>query len=269
MEKKKFLQTTTFGAGALSLTALCNVSHAQVQPKPLGLSATAMTYQTTATIYQNALATPADIAGWRMEGEAAVSFPRGRMRMENLRDAEEGQDANFVHWCPRQFSDNIEISWDFWPLAEPGLCILFFSAQGRNGEDIFDPQLKPRSGPYDQYHHGDINALHISYFRRRAPKEIPFHLCNLRKSHGFYMVAQGADPIPSVAQSAGPYRIRVVKMGALIEFRISDLPILNWRDDGQTYGPILGDGKIGFRQMAPLIAEYANFTVKTVEPKRA
>jgi hypothetical protein len=36
--------------------------------------------------------------------------------------------------------------------------------------------------------------------------------------------------------------------------------------DGKTYGPILDRGKIGFRQMTPLIAEYANLVVKKVVP---
>jgi hypothetical protein len=35
--------------------------------------------------------------------------------------------------------------------------------------------------------------------------------------------------------------------------------------DGKSHGPLLGGGKIGFRQMAPLIAEYANFRVRALE----
>jgi hypothetical protein len=79
------------------------------------------------------------------------------------------------------------------------------------------------------------------------------------------MVAQGADPLPSVADATPPYRIQVVKCGPEVAFYINDLPILNYLDDGETYGPLLGRGKIGFRQMAPLIAEYANLQVHTVE----
>ena len=37
-------------------------------------------------IYQNPLAQPGDVADWRMEGEASVSFPDGRMRLEGARD---------------------------------------------------------------------------------------------------------------------------------------------------------------------------------------
>ena len=46
---------------------------------------------------------------------------------------------------------------------------------------------------------------------------------------------------------------------------VNDLPVLRWVDDGESYGPLLAGGKIGFRQMAPLIAEYANLQIHTVE----
>ena len=79
------------------------------------------------------------------------------------------------------------------------------------------------------------------------------------------MVSQGADPIPCVEFSKGPYRIRVVKAGPVVEFFINDLPIFIYQDDGTTFGPVWGEGKIGFRQMAPLVAEYANLLVTRVE----
>ncbi len=65
------------------------------------------------------------------------------------------------------------------------------------------------------------------------------------------MVAKGAGP---------PYRIKLAKKNGLIEFGINDLSLLSWKDDGQ-HGKILGRGKVGFRQMAPLVEEYANITV--------
>ena len=80
------------------------------------------------------------------------------------------------------------------------------------------------------------------------------------------MVAQGADPIPSVEDATAPYQIQLVKCGAHISFAINDLPIFAWHDDGVTYGPRLGGGKLGFRQMAPLIGEYANLVVQAVVP---
>lgn len=231
-------------------------------------------------LYENPLTGSGDVAGFRMEGPGTVSFPAGRLRVESAvdpgpdTDREANQRANLVYWCPEVFPDNIEISWEFTPLHEPGLAILFFAAVGRDGLDLFDPALAPRNGPYKQYHHGDIHALHVSYFRRRYQTERAMHLCNLRKSYGFHMVAQGADPIPPVKDAVGPYRMTVTKRGADVRFRIAgpnawqpELEVLRWRDDGRSFGPLLGGGHIGFRQMAPLVAEYANLKVCHAPPE--
>lgn len=203
-----------------------------------------------------------------MEGPGAVSFPRGRLRQESLRPPDDGQAANLVHWCPLDFPDQVAVEWDFWPLVEPGLAMLFFAARGRRGEDLFDPGLAPRAGLYAQYNRGDIDTLHVSYFRRRNPEEMRLHTCHLRKSYGCHLVAQGADPIPPARFAEGPYRLRLLKAGARVALEIghggSRLPIFEWEDDGNTYGPVLAGGKIGFRQMAPLIAEYANLTVRRI-----
>ncbi|QSB15822.1 DUF1961 family protein [Natronosporangium hydrolyticum] len=217
----------------------------------------------TTQLYANPLASEADLTGFRLEGEGAVSFPQRRLRLEGTRPAEDGQAANIVLWCPEELPADVSISWDFWPLREPGLCILFFHARGRGGEDLFDPGLAARSGPYDQYHHGDIDAYHVSYFRRRWEAERRFHTCNLRKSYGFHLVAQGADPLPGVLDAAGPYRIRVDVRDGEVGFQVDDVVSFRWRDDGTLGGPPLTGGKIGFRQMTPMIGEYANLRVAT------
>ncbi len=229
----------------------------------LSLAAIAETneaYKST-LIYENKLCCDKDIASFIMEGQAKVSFPNGKMLMENELDPSLGQKSNFVFWCDKDFPANISISWEFKPLKEPGLCMLFFAAQGKNGQTIFDKSLKQRAGEYGDYHHGDINTYHLSYFRRKQPTERVFNLCNLRKSYGFYMVSQGADPIPSVDNVVEPYQLKLIKFNNEISFFINDLPILTYKDDGKTYGPILKGGKIGFRQMAPLIGEYSNLKV--------
>lgn len=224
-----------------------------------------MIYRKSKLIYENPLNSEKDVEGFVLEGSANISFPEGRMRMENAMDPAAGQKANFVYWCRSEFPSDVSISWDFWPVKEPGLCILFFSARGINGKDIFDSSLAERNGEYDKYHHGDINTLHVSYFRRKWEEERAFHTCNLRKSYGFHLVSQGADPIPSVEDARAPYHIELVKCGNEIEFYINELCIFSWVDDGKTFGPLLKGGKIGFRQMAPLVAEYANLKVYTIE----
>jgi hypothetical protein len=217
-------------------------------------------------VYENRLASAADVDGFVLEGGAAVSFPKGALRLENALDPELGQEANFVFWCPEEIPDHVLISWDFQPLREPGLAILFFAARGHDGRDLFDAALAPRSGPYAQYHHGDLDALHVSYFRRKAPTERAFTTCNLRKSHGFHLVCQGADPLPGIADVSDRYRVQVVKSGPHVLFSIRQLQLFHWVDGGADFGPVLESGRIGFRQMAPLMAEYANLRVEAIDP---
>jgi len=213
-------------------------------------------------LYANPLSSPADIAEFRVEGDAALTFPRGCLRMENSRPPEKGRHANFIFWCTRDFPADIALSWNFRPITDAGLAMVWVGARGQNGEDLFDPSLAPRDGNYPQYHHGDINALHVSYHRN--PVAGRFQVCNVRKSYGFHMVAQGADPIPGRGEAPEPFRMRLIKCGPRVVFFINDLQILHWVDDGETYGPVIGGGKIGFRQMAYLIAEYSDLEVRAV-----
>ena len=209
-------------------------------------------------IYENKLSCEKDVEGFVLEGSANLSFPEGKLRMENALSAAEGQKANYVLWCPEDFPSDVRIEWKFRPIKEPGLAILFFAAKGRNGEDIFADSLAERTGEYVQYHHGDIDAFHVSYFRRKEPDERALHTCNLRKSYGFHLVSQGGDPIPDADECRDMYRIALEKKGNLVRLLVEEVEVFSYVDDGETYGPCLAGGKIGFRQLAPMIAEYAD-----------
>ena len=83
-------------------------------------------------------------------------------------------------------------------------------------------------------------------------------------------MARGADPLPSLPDAVGPYRIEVIKDADFVSFSIGRtedniLRIFDWHDDGESTGPILEGGKIGFRQMKPMIGEYANLSVERLE----
>ncbi|TWD93740.1 uncharacterized protein DUF1961 [Neobacillus bataviensis] len=213
-------------------------------------------------LYANPLSVQEDIKGWKLEGRAKISFEYDRLHLENELDAELfGDHSHWVYWCPIDFPDKIIIEWEFYPLREPGLCMFFFAAAGRNGEDMFDEQLPVRNGLYSEYHSGAINALHLSYFRHKYADERAFRTCNLRKSFGFHLAAIGADPLPPVEDALSPYHMKLVKYEGMVQFSINELVVLEWEDDGQTYGPIYGGGKIGFRQMAPMKAAYANLVI--------
>lgn len=219
--------------------------------------------------YRNALATPTDLDGWVAEGPVGMDHVDGGTRLFSTADeaalaaAGRGDHAHVTLWCPEVFGSDVEISWDFRPLAGEGLAMLFFAATGTEDRDLFDPTLASRTGHYPQYHSGDVRTLHVSYYRRKWPTERRFHTCNLRKSPGFHLVAQGADPLPPVDDIDGHYRVRVRKHGPEVVFGIDELDLFRWVDDGAT-GPPLTGGRIGFRQMAPLAAHYRNLEVTSL-----
>ena len=71
-------------------------------------------------IYDNPLNDLAWVKDFILEGSAALSFPQGRLRLENRLDPSLQQKANYVFWCPEDFPSDIAITWDFWPVREPG-----------------------------------------------------------------------------------------------------------------------------------------------------
>lgn len=212
-------------------------------------------------IYEKSLISKEDIHDWIAEGEIEIhSTPEG-IQLSNATPEERGDFAHWTFWLPEKFPSNIEIEWEFKPIREPGLCMIFFSALGINGESIFDSKLKERNGYYPQYHSSDINAYHISYFRHKYESERAFRTCNLRKSAGFNFVTQGADPLPPTEDAVDFYKIKVRKNQHHISFYINELCIFEWYDDGQTFGKALNEGYIGFRQMAPMSAIYRNLKI--------
>ncbi|MCP2635973.1 YesU family protein [Microbacterium sp. HD4P20] len=207
--------------------------------------------------YRNPLAAASDLQDWVAEGPVAVRDGEGGVVLSSAG----GFDDHWTLWCPEVFGDRVRISWEFSPRAEPGLAMLFFGAEAVAGGGIFDEGVAHRDGAYPQYHSSDVRTLHVSYFRRRWEDERAFHTCNLRKSPGFHLVAQGADPLPPVVDAREAfYRVEVVKDGARVDFSIDDLPLFSWTDDEST-GPRVRGGRIGFRQMSPLIACYRNLEV--------
>ncbi len=211
------------------------------------------------TTYRNPLRSLSDLDGWVAEGpHSAEATPEGLVFSSDGDD-----DAHWVLWCPEVFGDKVRITWEFSPRSEHGLAMLFFGASAVSGPDIFDEGLAARSGIYSQYHSSDIRTLHASYFRRRYPEERAFHVANLRKSPGAHLVAQGGDPLPSVGDVNGFYRMELIKNSADVSMTVNDLPLWRWRDDEST-GPRMTCGRIGFRQMSPLVAAYRNLEVRSL-----
>ncbi len=218
-------------------------------------------------IYSNPLKSAADVKDFVLEGQALVDFELGKMRLRNAVSPDKGQESNFVYWCPEVFPAEVDIRWNISILAEPGLCILLFGARGilPDGSDchVLDKRLKPRAGIYNQYTSSDLSALTMAYFRRRWPSERAFHLCNLRRAPGFEMLAQAGDPLPDVADATPPYRLRLLKTHAGVQFFINDLLVIDWKaGDPRPQKAWPGAGSLAFRQMAPLVATYSDLEVR-------
>jgi hypothetical protein len=209
-------------------------------------------------LYRNTFNSSSSISSWVAEGPLVATVSNNTLELSGAG----GPDDYFVYWLPEIFPDRIRISWEFSPTQEPGLAMFFFGATSVAGGSIFDPSLKPRNGSYPQYHSSDIKLLHASYFRRRWPEERAFHLANLRKSPGFNLVAQGADPLPAVEDVAGAfYKVEVVKDKREVSFSINGLLLFSFDDTKTDTGPVVREGRIALRQMQPLVAQYRNLEV--------
>jgi hypothetical protein len=103
-----------------------------------------------------------------------------------------------------------------------------------------------------------FNCYHISYYangRDNPGREIS----HLRKNKGFNLVQELEPGIP--VKSTDIHKITLVKDGARIVMFVGNRKIIDWTDDGKEYGPVLQDGKIGFRQMQWTHFRYRNFKV--------
>lgn len=216
---------------------------------------------TATALYENPMSVES-LADWVREGPVNVRNGHGGAVLSSSADAEQlGDHAHFTLWCPVEFPDRIRITWDYFPVEGQGLAMVFFAAGGSGGRDLFSPELASRTGFYPQYHSADIDALHISYQRHKHVTERSFRTCNLRKSAGFHLVAQGADPLPNSEDATDFYRVEVVKDGPHVSFSIEGLRLLEWTDDGISTGPVATGGYLGLRQMAPLQAAYRSLKV--------
>lgn len=209
-------------------------------------------------LYENNLADAASVADWIMEGDALVSFKDGWMTMASQRPDGVPEHGHWVFWYPNKLPDSFVAEWEFQPLEKHGLCIVFFAALGIDGQSIFDASLADRNGHFPQYHSGDINAYHISYFAN-TPNEPGRATSNLRKNSGFQLVSNGPPGVPS--GSLQPHHIVLVKDANHIRMAVDGNLIIDWIDTGTNNGPALDEGYIGLRQMQWTVGRYRNFKV--------
>ena len=200
------------------------------------------------------------VKNWKMEGPGEIEFKDGWMQMSSP-----GEKGHHVFWCPEDLPESFVAEWEVKNQnPKAGLCIVFFSAKGVNGEDIFDVGLAKRDGVFEQYTKGDLNNYHISYYAN-APQNKNRGKSHIRKNKGFQVVDRG--PIGIAAEDTDVHKITLIKLGRRVVFLVDGQVIINWMDDGKILGKVLGGGKIGLRQMQWTNFLYRNFTAWSIKPK--
>lgn len=209
-------------------------------------------------LYHNSFSDRQSVVDWVMEGPGQMQFRNCWMEIHS-RDKE----WDHVLWCPENFPSRFIAEWEVQNLdPTEGLLIVFFATTGLNGEDIFDPALPKRDGTFKFYTRDQLKGYHISYYTNN-PKNPERQLANLRKNNAFALVQTGSEGIPKM--SAAVHRIRLIKDENHILFFVDERKVIDWMDDGKTYGAVLGGGKIGFRQMRWSHFRYRNFNVWNVK----
>jgi hypothetical protein len=221
----------------------------------MGTPSKAQEVKSGALLYTNPFNNPADIKDWKMEGLGVAEIKDASLQMYSP-----DESGHHVFWCPVDFPESFIAEWDA-RNEEPdaGLCIVFFSAKGINGESIFDSSLPKRTtGFFSDYTKAAMNCYHISYYANA--KDDPHRdISHLRKNKGFHLVQQGKSGIPM--NSTDWHHLKLIKNQQHIMMYLDDREIINWTDPGTTYGPVLTEGKIGLRQMKWTHFAYRNFNV--------
>ena len=207
-------------------------------------------------LYQTTFDDPAEVKDWRLEGGKSVSIADGKLVLES----ESGKATNANHlvcWLTREMPADFLLEFSVRPQdRKVGLNIVFFNARGIHGESIFDPSLAPRNGLFKQYHSGDLNNYHISYWAGDRGT------ANVRKNQGFHLVAVGKDLVNSAPADAFQ-TVRLYKHGGTIRLMVDGVVSVAFDDDGKAWGPAWNhSGWIGLRQMAHTIrCEYDHLKI--------
>jgi len=170
---------------------------------------------------------------WLLEGTGTAKVEDGRLVLQ-----EDPDGIGVVLWTRADWPSNVEFSFDLSFSNNRGIGVFFFAARGAQGEDLFDTPTK-RTGDYDEYIRGDINAYSAS-FHRYWPTGENNPGANLRRNAGFNLL-HAAMPDP-ILEAERIYHVLIRKEGGVIRIEVDGQVIHDYVDENP-----LGEGKIGFR----------------------
>ncbi len=223
-------------------------------------------------------ALPSKDAEWIAEGWGGAEIRDGKLNVapspfdaggEPVPVAEEDR-SHMVLWNRNVFPADFLLEFDVNHCGSTdGLTLMFFSATGKRGEDIFDLSLPARRADYRTYNSGEIANYTVSYWSLNSSHR-PEHkqyqerfTCRLRKNPGKNLVASGHSRTNNANDR--DHKIRVLKIGNRIEVEVNGKVVVQWEDPAPKP---LGEGRIGLRCMSGVAqVRYDNFKVWSVEKK--
>lgn len=211
-------------------------------------------------VYETSFDDEAVLRDWRLEGGKRMSIAEGNLVLESQPTSDDRN--HLVCWLTKEVPADFLLEFTVRPKdRKEGLNIVFFNARGLNGKSIFDPSLQKRNGLFKQYHSGDLNNYHVSYWAGDRG------FSNLRKNRGFHLVASGEDYI--AAGEANAFQtVQIYKHGGTIRIMVDGLVAVAFDDDGETFGPVhKHSGWIGLRQMGHTVrCEYGHLKIYRLLP---
>ena len=215
------------------------------------------TAQTGAPVAQEDLAANMDdwlIEKWDKE-PVRVDLKDGKLHIST--EPDNGEDGVMV-WLKRDLPANFTFEYDFTPLSEHGFYLIFFCAQGLNGQDVTSPQMQAR---------GDFQTLFIKYTGKKAPSR-SYHIsyrrgneanCNLRKNPGLNLLKQTV--LDQLLPQDKTVHVKLTKRDKDIKLEVGGKTFMEYTDNDQAYS----GGRLALRQVYRAEALYSNMTLTEIK----
>lgn len=147
--------------------------------------------------------------------------------------------------------------------SDDGLTLVFFAAEGLQGEDIFQRKLPPRNGIYRNYNRGQLANYTVSYWSRNKKPSLVIrgeqYSNRVRKNPGMNLLATDASLTDKCNDC--DFKVRILKIAGEITVEI-DGTVVNHISDPDPYG----SGYIGLRSMEGVDqVSYDDFRVWSVK----
>ncbi len=188
---------------------------------------------------------------------APVAFKACGERIRNLTS----EPSHMVVWNKNRFPADVMFEFTVnHHGSDNGLTLVFFAAEGVEGQDIFDLELPPRNGVYRNYNKGRLRNYTVSYWSRNKKPSLVAkgeqYTNRIRKNPGANILATD-DSLTDKCNDCD-FKVRILKVAGNITVEINDIVANHVIDPNAPHG----GGYIGLRSMEGVDrVSYDNFRV--------